>query len=178
MTTPEPARLLELDAETARLVRRLRGHDGSADDVATLRERIRRRSPRVTAVILSTYAVPAGGGVSYGHTFVADRERVAADVALGYGHGLPRHAGNAATMVATTPHTGPRTVPIVGRVAMDDAVVLIDDLPLIAGDRLCVFGPGEGETPLEQWSTLVDDDPVSILLALDPRVVMVVRDEH
>jgi alanine racemase len=174
VSATEPARLLEIDAGTARLVERLRGASGTDDDVAALRERIRMRSPRLSAVILSTYPVPAGGGVSYGHTFVADRDRVAADVAIGYGHGLPRHAGNVATMVGVTPATGPRELPIVGRVAMDDAVVLIDDLPLTAGDRLCVFGPREGETGLDAWSALVVDDPVSVLLALDSRIAVVV----
>jgi len=177
VTATEPARLLELDAEAARLVERLRGPQGDERDLAALRERISARSPRLSAVILSTYPVPAGGGVSYGHTFVADRDRVAADVAIGYGHGLPRHAGNAATMVGVGA-AGARVVPIVGRVAMDDAVVLIDDLGLAPGDRLCVFGPGDGETSLERWSELVDDDPASVLLALDPRITVAVRDDR
>ncbi|BAU32185.1 alanine racemase C-terminal domain-containing protein [Microcella alkaliphila] len=177
MSTTEPARLLELDADTARLVERLRGVGGTDADVTALRERIRAHSPRLSAVILSTYAIPAGGGVSYGHTFVADRDRVAADVAIGYGHGLPRHAGNTATMVAAPAEGTARALPIVGRVAMDDAVVLIDEVPLVAGDHLSVFGPGSGETPLDQWSAMVDDDPVSVLLALDPRITTVVCDD-
>ena len=127
MSTTEPARLLELDADTARLVERLRGVGGTD--------------------------------------------------AIGYGHGLPRHAGNTATMVAAPAEGTARALPIVGRVAMDDAVVLIDEVPLVAGDHLSVFGPGSGETPLDQWSAMVDDDPVSVLLALDPRITTVVCDD-
>jgi alanine racemase len=171
-----PARLLELDASTARLVATLRA-DSDATDVDELRTLIEARSPRLTVIVLSTYPIAAGGGVSYGHTFIADRHRVAADVAIGYGHGLPRHAGNAATMVATSADGSAHVLPIVGRVAMDDAVVLIDNLDLAAGDRLCVFGPRPGETPLSEWSGLVEEDPVSLLLALDPRVTVVVTDD-
>ena len=36
--------------------------------------------------------VPAGTGVSYGHTWHAERETTLALVPLGYADGIPRHA--------------------------------------------------------------------------------------
>lgn len=177
---PPAVRTLTLDASTAALLGAVRA-DGGEDAVAALRAAIARRSPRLTATVLSVYAVPAGGGVSYGHTFIAEADTRAADVAIGYGHGLPRHAGNRATMTALVPdargqEATPVTFPIIGRVAMDDAVVRIDDAPVRAGDTLTVFGDRPGEPTLDEWCALIDEDPVSVLSALDDRVTWVVGD--
>lgn len=171
---PPAVRTLTLSAEAAALLRAVR-EDGGDDAVAALRAAIVRRSPRLTATVLSVYAVPAGGGVSYGHTFVAEADTRAADVAIGYGHGLPRHAGNRATMTAIVADAQgqelmPVTLPIIGRVAMDDAVVRLDHAPVHAGDALAVFGDHPGEPTLTEWCALIDEDPVSLLCGLDHRV--------
>lgn len=126
--------------------------------------------PRLSAEVLSVKRVPAGSGVSYGHTHVTAEETTLALVYLGYGHGLPRKAGNRAAVTWTpdptqaessrapapstargssTPVRGSSTpvrMPIVGRVAMD--VLVVDagagvselDRPIAAGDRVVVFG--------------------------------------
>lgn len=175
---PVAARELTLDAVTADLLRRVRD-GGDETDVSALQAAISARSPRLTATVLSVYAVPAGGGVSYGHTFVAEADTRAADVAIGYGHGLPRHAGNRATMTAVVASSAAteasaHTMPIIGRVAMDDAVVRVDDAPVRAGDTLVVFGDRPGETTLTEWCTLIDEDPISLLCGLDDRVAWTV----
>lgn len=175
---PPAVRTLVMDAETAELLRSVRG-DGGEDAVEALRAAITRRSPRLTATVLSVYGVPAGGGVSYGHTYVAETDTQVADVAMGYGHGLPRHAGNRATMTATVrdargQEASAATVPIIGRVAMDDAVVRVDDVPVRAGDTLTVFGDRPGEPTLEEWCALIGEDPVALLCGLDDRVTWVV----
>ncbi|HSA50121.1 MAG TPA: alanine racemase, partial [Yinghuangia sp.] len=72
----------------------------------------------LAASVASVKRVAAGHGVSYGHTWHADRETTLALVPLGYADGVPRHASNAGPMWLA----GARRT-LVGRVAMDQCVV-------------------------------------------------------
>lgn len=114
------------------------------------------------AQVLQCKRVPAGSGVSYGHTHVTERETTLALVDIGYGHGLPRKAGNRAQVcVAGT------LVPIVGRVAMDACVVDVGDLPVSPGDTVTIFGAAEsGALPLAHWAAAVGEAPLSLLSCL------------
>ena len=49
---------------------------------------------RLRAQLANVKAVAAGAGVSYGHTWHAERPTLLGLVPLGYGDGIPRHAGN------------------------------------------------------------------------------------
>lgn len=88
-----------------------------------------------------------GDGVSYGHTFVADRAMHVGLVPLGYGDGVPRHAsGHAQVWV------GGRRRPLLGRVCMDQVVVEVDDDARL-GDEVVLFGPGDrGEPTAQDWA--------------------------
>ena len=81
--------------------------------------------------------VPAGQGVSYGLTYHTERETTLALVPLGYGDGVPRHAGNAGPV-----EVGGRIYRIAGRVCMDQIVLDCGDDPVAAGDVATLFGPG------------------------------------
>ena len=48
----------------------------------------------VRATLALVKRIPAGAGVSYGHTWVADRDTTVGVVPAGYGEGIPRAAGN------------------------------------------------------------------------------------
>jgi alanine racemase len=89
-----------------------------------------------------TKRVPAGQGVSYGLTYVTQRETTLALVPLGYADGVPRHASNAGPV-----ELGGRTRTIAGRVCMDQIVLDIGDDPVAAGDVATLFGPGDGGGP-------------------------------
>lgn len=82
-----------------------------------------------------TKRVPAGHGVSYGHTWRAEAPTGLALIPMGYGDGIPRNA-------AGTVLIGERRYPIVGRVAMDQFVVMTGDDEVNIGDPVEVFGPG------------------------------------
>jgi len=84
--------------------------------------------------------VEAGGGVSYGHTWVAERPTTVGLVPVGYGDGVPRHAGNRAQVSVA----GERA-PVRGRVCMDQLVVDLTDAAdspegAGAGDDVVLFG--------------------------------------
>jgi alanine racemase len=161
------ARTLHLSAEQLAVLATAPVTDEIVD---TLSATLSAHPPRLEAEVLAVKRVGAGAGVSYGHTFRTTAETSLALVAIGYGHGLPRKAGNRASVT----WTGQR-MPIVGRVAMDVLVVEAGDLPLTAGARVVVFGaPESGETPLAEWSASVAENPFSVLACLDHRVTRVV----
>jgi alanine racemase len=90
--------------------------------------------------------IDAGAGVSYGHTFVADRPMHLALVPMGYGDGIPRHASSTAAVQIR----GQRA-PVLGRICMDQFVVESPDAE--AGDEVVVFGPGrDGEPTAQDWA--------------------------
>lgn len=98
-----------------------------------------------------TKDLAVGDGVSYGHTYVAERPMRVALVPLGYGDGIPRHASStdeSAAQVFTRGHRGS----VLGRVCMDQ---LVAEVPrgTVAGDEVVLFGPGtDGEPTAQDWA--------------------------
>lgn len=92
--------------------------------------------------------VPAGSGVSYGHTYVTTAETTLAVLPVGYGEGILRSASSKAPVLV-----GGGTRPVAGRVCMDQLVVDVGDDPVVAGDAAVLFGPGaDGEPTAEDWA--------------------------
>jgi alanine racemase len=99
-----------------------------------------------------TKRVPAGVGVSYGHTYFPDTETTLLLVPVGYADGVPRAAGNRAPVLAA----GARRT-IAGRVCMDQFVLDVGDAEVQAGDEVVLWGPGDGGEPTAQdWADAVD----------------------
>jgi alanine racemase len=106
----------------------------------------------VRAALAATRRVPAGVGVSYGHTYSPRTETTLALVPVGYADGIPRAAGNRAPVLAAGAQ---RT--IAGRVCMDQFVLDVGDAPVAAGDEVVLWGPGDrGEPTAQQWADAVD----------------------
>ena len=106
----------------------------------------------VQARVALAKRVPAGTGVSYGHTYTTDRETTLALVPAGYADGVPRAAGNRAPVLAAGAQ---RT--IAGRVCMDQFVLDVGDDPVAPGDPVVLWGPGEhGEPSAQQWADAID----------------------
>jgi alanine racemase len=106
----------------------------------------------VRASIALTKRVPAGVGVSYGHTYFPETETTLALVPVGYADGIPRAAGNSAPVLAAGAQ---RT--IAGRVCMDQFVLDVGNATVEAGDDVVLWGPGDrGEPTAQQWADAVD----------------------
>ena len=106
----------------------------------------------VRAAVALTKRVPAGVGVSYGHTYTTDRETTLALVPVGYADGVPRAAGNRGPVLA-----GGARRRIAGRVCMDQFVLDVGDSPVAAGDPVVLWGPGDdGEPTAQQWADALD----------------------
>jgi alanine racemase len=106
----------------------------------------------VRAAVALTKRVPAGVGVSYGHTYFPERETTLALVPVGYADGVPRAAGNRAPVLAA----GAQRV-IAGRVCMDQFVLDVGDAEVRPGDEVVLWGSGDrGEPTAQQWADALD----------------------
>jgi alanine racemase len=106
----------------------------------------------VQARVALAKRVPAGAGVSYGHTYTTERETTLALVPVGYADGVPRAASNRAPVLAA----GARRT-IAGRVCMDQFVLDVGDDAVAAGDRVVLWGPGDdGEPTAQDWADVLD----------------------
>lgn len=117
--------------------------------------------------------IAAGQGVSYGHTFVADRPISVGLVPVGYGDGIPRHASNAAEVTVR----GARC-PVLGRICMDQFVVDVTGVGAEAGDEVLLFGPGERGEPLAQdWAEACGTISYEIVTRIGGRMTRTWRGE-
>ena len=124
------------------------------------------------ARVALTKRVPAGQGVSYGHTHVTERETTLALVPLGYADGVPRAASNAGPV-----QLGGKRRTVAGRVCMDQIVVEVGDDPVAAGDVATLFGPGDdGEPSADDWAEVVGTINYDILTRFGSRRVPRVYD--
>ena len=125
-----------------------------------------RPAMQLSASIVSVKRVPAGSGVSYGHTYVTGGETTLALVPLGYADGIPRHASN----------TGPvsingATYPVSGRVAMDQIVIDVGDAAVKVGDRAILFGdPATGVPGVDDWAAAAGTINYEIVTRIGNRV--------
>ena len=105
----------------------------------------------VRAPLLMSKRVAAGDGVSYGHTWIADHATTVGVVPVGYAEGIPRGAGNTASVWVED-----SLRPIRGRMCMDQFVVdLHGELPP-PGTEVVLFGPGDrGEPTAQDWAEAI-----------------------
>lgn len=110
--------------------------------------------------------VPAGQGVSYGHTHVTDHESTLVDVPLGYADGVFRHASGVGPV-----QIGGERFTVAGRVCMDQFVVDVGDLDAHAGDPVVLFGAGDdGEPMAEDWAQAVGTISYEIVTRMSTRL--------
>jgi alanine racemase len=118
------------------------------------------------ATVALVKRVAPGQGVSYGHTYVTDRETTLALVPLGYGDGVPRHASNRAEVALNG-----RRYRMAGRVCMDQFMVDIGDEPASAGDDVVLFGDsGRGYPAAHDWALAADTIGYEIVTRVGSRV--------
>ncbi len=118
--------------------------------------------------------VPAGSGVSYGHTYLTPTDTTLAVVPTGYGEGVPRAASSRAPVLV-----GGGRHRVAGRVCMDQFVVDLEqvDAPVRPGDPVVLFGPGtDGEPTAEEWAQACDTISYEIVTRIGGRFVRTYRD--
>jgi alanine racemase len=86
--------------------------------------------------VVMVKTVPAGTPVSYGGTFVTDKETVIATIPVGYGDGYPRSLSGKGYVLIDG-----KRAPILGRVCMDQFMVDVTDIPDVKeGDEVVLMG--------------------------------------
>ncbi|CAB4565036.1 MAG: hypothetical protein F2621_05460 [Actinobacteria bacterium] len=114
-----------------------------------------------SATVISIKDVPAGTPVSYGYEYRTAQETTLALVSAGFADGVPRCPG---AMIGI----GGMCFPIAGRIAMDQCVVDVGNVPAEVGDRATIWG----ESPtLAQWSSWSERPEAALLAHLGSRVV-------
>ena len=107
----------------------------------------------LSAPVMMVKSLRAGDGVSYNHTWVADRDTTVALIPLGYADGVFRALGGRMEVSIN----GIRR-PSVGRVCMDQFVVDLGPgaVDVAEGDRAILFGPGtSGEPTAAEWAEII-----------------------
>jgi alanine racemase len=105
------------------------------------------------AVLAQVKTIPAGRGISYGHRYTTTREERIGTIPVGYADGLRRVEGNQVLVAG-------RSVPVVGRVTMDQIMVNLDDCPDVGvGDEVVILGSQDearisAEDIAARWGTI------------------------
>lgn len=90
--------------------------------------------------IVRLHSIAPGEAVSYGRTFIATKMERIATLPIGYADGVPRGLSN----VGSVSIRGVKA-PIVGRVCMDQMMVLVTDIPDVqVGDKALLYGGDVG----------------------------------
>jgi len=118
--------------------------------------------------------VPAGTGISYGHTYVTTRQTRVVTLPLGYGDGYRRHLSNRGQVMIRG-----RRYPVVGTICMDQIMVDIGpDGTAYNGDDVLLFGEMDGYTiPLETLCDAIGTITYEFLCGIAPRVPRVYVDD-
>ena len=118
-------------------------------------------------------SVRAGEGVSYSHTWVADRDTTLALMPIGYADGVFRGLSGKISVLING-----RLRPNVGRICMDQFVVDLGpgETDVREGDTATLFGPGtDGEPTAQDWADVLDTIHYEVVTSPRGRVVRVYR---
>lgn len=125
-----------------------------------------RVSVSLTSELVHVKRVTAGHGVSYGYDWIAAEPTTLGLVPLGYADAIPRRVAGRGEVVV-----GGERRPIVGRVAMDQVVIDLQDQEAWIGMPVSVFGSEPRDIHLREWASWSGVEPQAFVAALGPRVV-------
>ncbi len=122
---------------------------------------------RWTTRLIRIQAVPAGTGVSYGHTFVTRRPSRLGTLPVGYADGLDRGLSNRGEVLIRG-----RRAPMVGRVCMGLCVIDLTDVPQAkVGDEVVLIGAqGQDRLTVDDMAERCGRIPYEVLCAVGQQV--------
>jgi alanine racemase len=128
----------------------------------------------VKCVVALVKSVCTGEGVSYGHTWIAERDTSVALLPVGYADGVFRALGGRLEVMING-----RRRPGVGRICMDQFLVdLGPGQPDVAeGDEAILFGPGtRGEATAQDWADLLGSIHYEVVTSPRGRITRTYRE--
>lgn len=110
--------------------------------------------------------VPAGLGISYGHTYITTKPTHIITIPVGYGDGLRRCLSNKGEILLNG-----KRYPIVGTICMDQFMVDIGSDSGYVGDVVTIIGYDQGQKiTVEDLSQACDTIPYEILCSFNDRL--------
>ena len=107
------------------------------------------------SVVTQIREIKKGTGISYGLTFVAERNMRVATVSIGYADGYPRSMSNVGKMLVNG-----KPASVVGRVCMDQTMIDVTDVCCDVGDIVTVIGT-DGENNVSASDIAVADGTIN-----------------
>ncbi|MCH1641966.1 alanine racemase [Paenibacillus timonensis] len=130
-----------------------------------------RQAMQLKTKIASLQRIEPGRTVSYGRTYRAATERIAATIPVGYADGLSRALSNCGYALVRR-----QRVPIIGRICMDQAMLDVTEAEGIrAGDEVVIFGGNGVEASISidevaAWMGTINYEVVCLIGSRVPRV--------
>ena len=120
--------------------------------------------------VIQVKEVPAGIGISYGHTFVTDRDSRLAILPVGYNNGFLRSLSDRAQVLIRSKRARQR-----GRVCMNVTVIDVTDIPGVqVGDEVVLLGrQGSQEITVDEiavWMNTINYEVLCLFGNLNRRV--------
>lgn len=85
--------------------------------------------------------LPAGEGISYGRTYITDKETTIATIAIGYADGYPRSLSSKGYVLIHG-----KKAPVIGRVCMDQMMVDVSDIEDVAVEDVVTIVGHDGDS--------------------------------
>lgn len=120
--------------------------------------------------VLQLKRVPRGSSISYGQTFVTQRESLIATLPVGYGDGYHRLLSNRGAVLVRG-----KRAPIVGRVCMDLTMIDVTDIRGVKqGDEAVLLGQQGAEQisadEMARWAETISYEILTSISARVPRI--------
>ena len=120
---------------------------------------------RLRAAVCQLKTVPAGTAVSYGRTFVTERETVLAVIPVGYADGYSRGLSNKGAV-----YINGKRAPITGRVCMDQMMVDVTGLDVNVGDTAELYSDTIDEIKVDNIADMLGTIGYELLCLVSKRV--------
>jgi alanine racemase len=113
-----------------------------------------------TTRVIQVKKIPAGVGVSYGHTFITDRPTILAVLPVGYEDGFSRKLSNCGEVLVRG-----KRAPVMGRVCMNLCMVDVTDIDGVSqGDEVVLLGSqGKERITADEIASRIDTISYEVL---------------
>jgi alanine racemase len=116
--------------------------------------------------------MPAGWGISYGHTYRTRRNTTVVTLPIGYGDGYPRNLSDKAEVLIRK-----NRFRISGRICMDQILVDVAEVPVKIGDEVILIGSdGVNKITAEELAHQAGTIPYEIVCGIGSRVPRIYKE--
>ena len=103
------------------------------------------------ARITNIHTLKKGDGISYGHTYIAQKDTKVATIPIGYADGLDRRLSG--KIYASLNN---KTIQQIGRITMDQVMFDVTDVDCAVGDVITLLGEENKKDTIDTWAKKLD----------------------